>query len=114
MGKTMSSGSSSNRRILGLLLLAVVTAVIRTWALNPVIVCGTSMLPTCRDGQFGLLEKLSYHWRLPERGDLVCVWTGAELYNKRIVGLPGEEIAFREGILYVNGRAVSEPYVQER
>ncbi len=39
--------------------------------------------------------------------------TGAELYNNRIVGLPGEEIPFRDGILYVNGCAVTEPYVQE-
>jgi signal peptidase I len=33
---------------------------------------------------------------------------------KRIVGLPGERIGFRDGILMVNGRSLDEPYVQQR
>jgi signal peptidase I len=36
------------------------------------------------------------------------------VYVKRIVGLPGERLGFRDGILFVNGHAVEEPYVQQR
>jgi signal peptidase I len=77
-----------------------------------VIVTGVSMLPTCRDGEFALLDKLSYRCCLPRRGDLACVWTGQELYGKRIVGLPGDDIALRDGALYLNGKLVPEPYVK--
>jgi signal peptidase I len=72
------------------------------------------MLPTLRDGQVAILDKLSYHWRSPQRGDLVCVWTGQELYSKRIVGLPGEKIAIRDGALYVNDQTLAEPYIEAR
>jgi signal peptidase I len=98
--------------VMNVLLLAVLAAAFRTWVMSPVIVTGVSMLPTCHDGELALLNKVSYRWRLPQRGDLVCVWTGKELYDKRIVGLPGDEIAIRDGSLYINGNSFSEPYVK--
>ena len=43
---------------------------------------------------------------------MVCAFDGREdTYVKRVVGLPGDEIAFSEGQLTVNGQPVSEPYV---
>ena len=70
------------------------------------------MLPTCQHGQIGLVNRLAYFSQPPRRGDLVCLWTGQEYFIKRIIGLPGEEIAIREGVFYINGHPLREPYVQ--
>lgn len=70
------------------------------------------MAPTLRDGQWVLINKCAYLFHAPGRGDVVCIWTGRELLDKRIIGLPGEEVAFQKGKLYVNGTLVFEPYVQ--
>ena len=99
--------------ILAKLVLGVVTvSLFRQAVWTPVIITGRSMLPTLRSGRLAGVNKLAYRFDAPRRGDVVAVWTGRELIVKRIVGLPGEEISAREGILYVNGARLAEPYVQ--
>jgi signal peptidase I len=98
--------------LLGLLLILGLVLAIRQWAWAPVVVIGGSMQPTLCSGQITVLSKLSYHFRPPRRGDIVLVDTGRELYAKRIIGLPGEDLALKAGVLYVNGRRLAEPYVQ--
>ena len=70
------------------------------------------MLPTCRDGQLAVVNRLAYLFEPPQRGDVICIWTGQEYLIKRIIGLPGEEVAMREGVFYINGQPLREPYVQ--
>jgi signal peptidase I len=86
------------------------------WVLIPVRTYGDSMLPTYHSGSFHLVNRLPYLFRQPARGDVIAVrmagWRA--VYVKRIVGLPGERIAFRDGMLLVNGRPLDEPYVQQR
>jgi len=96
-------------RLLLLLVLAWITRQ-RVWSL--MLISGDSMLPTLHGGQIVGINKLAYCVRPPERGDIVAIWTGEELIVKRIVGLPGEEIALRDGTLYVNGSPLHEPYVK--
>jgi len=87
---------------------------VREWVWMPVLITGQSMLPTLRDGQLAGVNKLAYLFRPPRRGDIVEVWTGKDVIIKRVVGLPGEEVAVREGRLYVNGSPLPEPYVSKR
>ena len=50
----------------------------------------------------------------PERGDIVTFWSDElnKLLVKRVVGLPGDDIAFRDGYTYVNGEMLDEAYLQ--
>jgi signal peptidase I len=98
-------------RLLPLLLLVLI---IRQWVWMPVLIRGESMLPTLRGGQLAGVNKLAYLFRPPRRGDIVEVWTGKDLIVKRVVGLPGEEVAARGGTLYVNGSPLPEPYAIKR
>lgn len=93
-----------------LLFLLVLVLLVRQWVGCPVLVRGGSMLPTLHSGQLGFINKLAYRFHPPRRGDVVSVWTGNELWAKRILALPGEEIEVRHGTLYVNGRPLPEPY----
>jgi signal peptidase I len=80
----------------------------------PVLISGESMVPTLRGGQLVGVNKLAYLFGPPPRGDIVEVWTGKDLMIKRIVGLPGEEVAVRDGMLYINGSPLREPYAINR
>ncbi|MGO9200648.1 MAG: signal peptidase I [Limisphaerales bacterium] len=100
--------------LLGLLPLLLLVLTAREWAWMPLIITGESMLPTLRGGQLAGVNKLAYLLGPPRRRDIVAVWTGKDLMVKRIVGLPGEEVAARDGTLYVNGSPLREPYAINR
>ena len=102
--------------LLAILLVASVLsyAVINRWFLSTVVVQGRSMSPTLQDGDRCLLNRLSYLYASPKRGDLVVLRDRGEsdLAVKRIVALPGESVRVSHGTLFVNGRRLSEPYLE--
>ncbi len=81
------------------------------FVLLPVKVTGTSMSPTYQDGSIHLINKLTYVSEHPRRGDVVALRVDQdEIYLKRIIGLPGEEIAIEYGKIFINGEPLKEPY----
>lgn len=95
------------------LLLAVAVALgllARRWMATPVRIAGSSMEDTLLSGDVALVARLYGDAR---RGDVVqCRFPGRDgTYVKRVIGLPGDVVEFRDGALTVNGRPVSEPYV---
>ena len=95
-----------------LLPVLVLVLAVRQWVGMPILVTGGSMVPTLGSGQLAWVNKLAYRSRPPRRGDIVVVRTPRNWIVKRILGLPGEEIAMREGVCYIDGRPLAEPYVQ--
>jgi signal peptidase I len=73
---------------------------------------GISMLPTYQDGSAHFVNRLAYLWHEPRRGDVVSIrLAGVHLmYLKRIIGLPGETVAFASGRVLINGEVLDEPY----
>lgn len=97
------------------LLLALGLAVaMRHWVWMPALISGESMQPTLRHGQLVGINILAYRLDRPRRGEIVGVKTASGLMIKRVLGVPGEHIALRNGIFYVNGVRLAEPYVQFR
>ena len=98
---------------LAVLLAVAVGFLLRLYVFGTVRVAGVSMNDTLKSGDLALVTRLEYAGRGPNRGDVVqCRFPGRDdTYVKRIVGLPGDEIAFTGGQLTVNGSPVSEPYV---
>ena len=75
---------------------------------------GFSMEPTLHNYQYLLVNKVSYLVGEPQRGDIVAFrFPGDPRLHliKRVVALPGEEVEIRGGVVYVNGRALAEPYL---
>ena len=85
------------------------------FVLLPFRVQGHSMAPTYRDGSFNFCNKWRYAFAPPERRDVVAIRLAGEdiMLLKRVVALAGETVAFRNGRLWVDGREVAEPYVQD-
>jgi signal peptidase I len=74
---------------------------------------GFSMLPTLQDGNFVLVNRLAYRFGEPQRGDIIVFHfelTRQDLI-KRVIGLPGDEVRIENGVVYVNGAALDEPYI---
>ena len=72
---------------------------------------GRSMQQSFEPGQYALVSKASYGLGSPQRGDVVVLYrpgNPTEELLKRVVGLPGEEIAIRGGRVHVNGRELDE------
>ncbi len=77
-------------------------------------VTGPSMLPHVQPGEVVLINTLAYRFGPIARGDVVALdhdEATAQTFLKRVVALPGERVRIDRGVLYVNDRAVAEPYV---
>lgn len=75
---------------------------------------GRSMESTLREGDRYVVNRFVYHWREPQRGELVVIndhMDGA-LAVKRIIGLPGETFRIIGGRVWINGQPLPEPYLQ--
>ncbi len=72
----------------------------------PIRVEGISMLPTYKERDINIINRLAYKIGDPQRGDVVAIRMAGEhiMLLKRVVGLPGETIAFRRGRLLINGQ----------
>ncbi|MEK4533094.1 signal peptidase I [Solibacillus sp. FSL K6-1554] len=87
---------------------------IRTFIFSPIVVDGSSMMPTFEDGDRVIVNKLSKQISGIERFDVIIFEAPiGENYIKRVVGLPGDYIAYKDDILYINGEALEEPYLDE-
>ena len=88
--------------------------VIIVFLYQPVKVEGTSMAPLLTDQERIFINKFVYRFEPIERGDVVVFWypwDTTKSFIKRVVGLPGETIEIRQGIVYVNGAPLDERYV---
>jgi signal peptidase I len=100
--------------------LIVACLVTREFILLPIQIDGISMLPTYHTGQVNCINRLAYLRHEPRRGDVVSVRLSEPgglanpsiMYLKRIIGLPGETVAFHGGHTFINGQPLDEPYVK--
>jgi signal peptidase I len=73
------------------------------------IVVGDSMRPTTKTGDLLLINRRAYRDVEPKRGDVVLAQLDRDIIVKRVIGLPGEEVAVDHGRIYINGKRYIEP-----
>src|SRR5699024_2494547 len=101
------------RKIIPVILLALVLAIIfRTSLFASYIVNGESMEPTLYDGNLLMVNKVVYNLTDVDRLDIIVFHADErEDYVKRVIGLPGDDIVYKNDKLYVNGEYVEEPFL---
>lgn len=92
------------------LIAIVLFLIIRAFFFTPIVVDGSSMEPTLHDRDRMIVTKIGE----PQRFDIVVFHApdGSD-YIKRVIGLPGDSIEYRDDILYINGDSYDESYLNE-
>jgi len=112
--RTVLVGRHPERTAIRILVLIVVSVVVFRFVLLPIRVEGMSMMPTYKENRPNFVNRLAFLFRPPQRGDVVAISTSGVsiMYMKRIIGLPGESVAFHRGQAVINGKVLDEPYVK--
>ncbi|HOF50154.1 MAG TPA: signal peptidase I [Candidatus Colwellbacteria bacterium] len=96
--------------------IAIIIACAFKFLAQPFLVQGASMEPNFDDGDFLLVDEISYRFKEPERGDVIVFHAPTEekqYYIKRIIGLPGETIVVEDGEVFINGVELEEEYLPQ-
>jgi signal peptidase I len=100
----------------------IIVIPIRMFIAQPFVVSGESMYPTFDNGEYLIVDELSYRLDGPHRGDVIIFRYPNDqkrFFIKRIIGMPNEEISINNGKITVinkenpNGFALNEPYIYE-
>ena len=100
--------------LLPYIIIIAVVLFIKAFIVTPIKVNGESMYPTFYDNDILILNKLKYRFSDIERGDVVALrFEDTNYLIKRVIGLPGEVVEFKDNQLYVNGEVVEEDYLED-
>jgi signal peptidase I len=110
----------------------LIVLALKAWVVNPYRIPSSSMEPTLHcarpaagcEARFSdrvLANRFIYHFRKPKRGEIIVFNTPPQAklrcgsggtFVKRLIGLPGETVSERDGIVYIDGRQLVEPYIK--
>jgi signal peptidase I len=117
-GTSADDSHGDARRLVRLLIVASVCVAVVFGVIRPLVgdvyrIASTSMVPTLQAGDRIVANKLAYRFGDPDRGDLVVFEeAGVDATAvKRVVGVAGDRVSMRDGVLVVNGERLEEAYV---
>lgn len=91
-------------------IIILVVVFVKMFVVSPIRVNGASMNPTLNDKDIMILNEISYRFSEIERFNIVVVKEENEYLIKRIIGLPGEKIEYKDNKLYIDGKYVKEDF----
>ena len=97
----------------GYIIIVVIVIILRTFIITPVKVDGPSMDDTLKDSDLLFLNKLSYKISDIKRYDIVVIENNGEKIIKRVYGLPGEKVEYKNNKLYINDEIVEDKYANK-
>ncbi len=92
------------------IIIIILVLLIKRYVVTPIRVNGPSMLPTLKDKDIMILDEVSYKFNGLKRFDIVVLDYKGEKLIKRVIGLPGEKIEYKDNKLYVDGKVVEEKF----
>lgn len=96
------------------LIVLLFVIILKAFFIAPIRVNGPSMKETLQDRDIMLLDKISYQFAPIKRFDIVVIHLDEEEIIKRVIGLPGEEIEYKNNKLYVNGKRIKENFSHKK
>ncbi len=101
----------------------VLALLIRTFIAEPRYIPSDSMLPTLEEGDRLVVEKVSYYFHSPHKGDIIVFEPPLQLqlqgyqkeqaFIKRVIGTPGKTVKVMEGTVYIDNLPLKEDYIDE-
>ncbi len=112
----LSGATSLLRELVEVVVLAVILYFGISFAVQTVHVEGLSMFATLDNNDYLIADKIDYRLHSPQRGDIIILrppTDNSKDFIKRVIALPGERLLIRDGIVYINGHRLDEPYLPE-
>jgi signal peptidase I len=100
-----------------LVILALLPFIFIRYGMRTYSIVSGAMEPALRTHDVVLAEMATYRYSEPREGDIVVFRppiVAANVFIKRIIGLPGDTLRVHDGIFYRNGKAMSEPYAADK
>lgn len=102
--------------IMAFVFAVILAFIIKTFIFNTTYVQGESMYPTLHEGDRLIAMKITLAFDDPDRGDIVIFDSPikpSDSYIKRVIAVEGDEVRLIDGVVYVNGKAVDEYYIED-
>lgn len=119
--KALKDSLWENFQILAIAL--ILALFLRFFVAEPRFIPSDSMVPTLAVGDRLVVEKLSYRFHPPTRGDIIVFdppmllqvqgYAKDQAFIKRVIGLPGQTVAVKNGQVYLDGQSLKESYIAE-
>lgn len=98
------------KEVIPYLVIIILVLLIKAFIFTPVIVNGPSMMTNLHDKDIMILDKIGMKINGINRFDIVVIQTSQSKIIKRVIGLPGEIIEYKDNKLYINDKEVEDPY----
>ena len=123
LSQSTSRWETIKENVQAVLIALVIAFLLRTFIAEPRYIPSDSMVPTLQQGDRLVVEKVSSHFRPPQRGDIVVFepppqlqmqgYSREQAFIKRIIGEPGQTIAVTNGLVYIDNQPLRENYIAE-
>ncbi len=101
------------KNVLSYVIVIVIALLIKMYVFSPIRVNGDSMYPTLKDGDIMILNEIGYHLNGVERFDIVVIKSDGERIIKRVIGLPGEKVEYKDNKLFINDEEIKEDFTHD-
>ncbi len=101
------------KEYLGYIVVIVIVLLIKQFVITPIRVNGNSMNNTLYDKDIMILDKISYRFNSIKRFDRVVIKKNREYLIKRVIGLPGDTLEYKDNKLYINQELVEENFLHK-
>ena len=102
------------KEVIEFILIIIIVFLIKYFVITPIRVNQSSMNNTLYDKDIMILNKISYRFVDIKRFDIVVIKKDDEYLIKRVIGLPGELIEYKDNKLYVNDKLVDENFLHKK
>ncbi len=96
------------------IIIILIVLFIKIYIFSPIRVSGESMHPTLEDKDIMILNEYYYRFNDIKRFDIIVIKLDNEYIIKRVIGLPGEKIEYKDNNLYVNDKKIKENFSHEK
>ena len=98
------------KELIPYLLIVIIVLILKCYVFSTILVNGTSMENTLHDNDFMIINKIGIKINPIKRFDIVVIERPDDKLIKRIIGLPGETVEYKNNKLYINGKEVTDNY----
>jgi signal peptidase I len=100
--------------MLGYIIVIIIVILLRNYVIAPAEVFEESMSPTLHNSDIILLDKISYKYKEIKRFDVIVFdYAETKYLIKRVIGLPGEYLEYKDNNLYIDNKKIEEPYLKD-